>query len=159
VLTSFQILLIQFCTNFSPRSRYSSVGIVIRLRDGSSGVRIPAGARVFFLQIARPVSGVHPASYSVDTGVKHSGSGVYHSSAPSAEVMNGWSCISTSPYAFMRWTGTFLIFHMHATCRAHHVMRLLRTVKLPSFKDVPAATSPAHTFSCHTTLLSSPTFY
>ena len=60
------------------------------------------------------------------------------------------------PYAFMPWTGTFPIFYMRATCRAHHVMRLLCSVKLPSFKFLPADTSRVHTFSRHTALLSSP---
>jgi hypothetical protein len=42
-----------------------------------------------------------------------------------------------------RGQGLFLILHMRATCRAHHVvvMRLLCSVKLPSFKFQPAATS------------------
>ena len=51
----------------------------------------------------------------------------------------------------------FRFFHMRATCHAHHVvaMRLLGSVKLPSFKFLPAATSRVQTFSRHTTLFSS----
>ena len=62
------------------------------------------------------------------------------------------------PCAFMAWTESFfLTFHLRATCRAHQVvMSLLCSVKLPSFKFLPAATSRVHTLSRHTTLLSSP---
>jgi len=63
------------------------------------------------------------------------------------------------PYAFMAWTRNFfLIFHIRATRRAHHVvvMRILCSVRLPSLKFLPATTSRVHTFSIHTTLLSSP---
>ena len=44
------------------------------------------GKCFFFLQNVRPGSWSHPASYSMDTGVKHSGRQVYHSSPPSAKV-------------------------------------------------------------------------
>jgi hypothetical protein len=74
-VTSFQILLLQFCLNFfSFSSRDSSVGI-------------PVEARVFFSsENVRPGSSAHPASYPMDTRVKQSGREVYHSSPPSAEV-------------------------------------------------------------------------
>jgi hypothetical protein len=42
----------------------------------------------------------------MDIVVKHSGREVYHSSLPSVEIMNEWSCISTSPYVIIPWTGT-----------------------------------------------------
>ena len=52
-----------------------------------SSVGIPMGARVFFLlQNVQPGCWSHSASYSIDTGVKHSGREVYHSSPSSAEV-------------------------------------------------------------------------
>ena len=93
----------------------------------------------------------------MDTGVKHSGREVYHSSPPSVEIMNEWSCISASLLCHHTVDRDFfLIFHMRATCRAHHVMRLLCSLKLPSFKFLPAATSRVHTFSRHTTLLFCP---
>jgi len=115
------------------------------------------GTSFSLVENVRPGSGAHQVSYLMDTGVKHSGREVYRSSPPSAEIRNEWSCIYTSPYDFMAWTGTFLIFHMHAICHAHHVIiRLLCSVKLPSFKVLPAAKSRLHTFSRHTTLLSSP---
>ena len=144
-VTSFQILLLQFCVNFFS---FSS-----RTAQSES----PVGATVFFLlQNVRSESWAHSASYSMDTGVKHLGREVYHSSRLSAEVMNEWSCISTFPV----WLHAvdrefFLIFHMRLTCRAHHVdvMRLLCIVTLPSFKFLPAATSRIHTFSRHTTLI------
>jgi len=91
----------------------------------------------------------------MDTGVKHSGREVYHWCPPSVKVMNEWSCISAFPMS--SWCGQelFLIFHMRATFRAHHVMRLLCSVKLPC-KFLPAATYRAPTFTRHTTLLSNP---
>jgi len=121
--------------------------------------RNPGGGKcVFLLHNVRPGTGAHPASYSMDTGVKHSGREVYHLSPPTAEVMNEWSCIYFPPFPSYHERGLFLIFHMRATFRTHHVvvMRLLCSVKLPSFKFLPAATSPVHTFSRHTILLSSP---
>jgi hypothetical protein len=118
-----------------------------------------SGGKNFFLQQNLRLGSVaHPASYSIDTGVKHSGREVCHSSPPSAEVMSG-AVPLLPPYAFILWTGTFLlIFHMYATFRAHHVavMRLLCSVKLPSIKFLPAATSRVHIFSRHATLLSNP---
>ena len=85
----------------------------------------PWGQEFFLLQNVRPGSWAHPASYSMDTGVKHSGREVYHWSPPSVKVMNEWSCISAFPMS--SWCGQelFLIFHMRATFRAHHVMRLI----------------------------------
>jgi len=123
-----------------------------------SSVGIPVGGKSFFLlQNVRPVSWAHPGSYSMDAGVKHSGREVYHSSPPSVEIMNEWSCISASPVCHHTVDRDFfLIFHMHATSCAHHVMRLLCSMKLPSFKFLPTATSRVHTFSRHTTLLSCP---
>ena len=96
----------------------------------------------------------------MDTGVKHSEREVYHSSTPSVEVKNEWSYISTAPVCLHAVDRDFFrIFHMRATFRAHDVvLRLLSSVKLPSFKFLPAATSRVHTFSRHSTLLFSPLF-
>ena len=66
----------------------------------------PWGQEFFLLQNVRPGSWAHPASYSMDTGVKHSGREVYHWSPPSVKVMNEWSCISAFPMS-MLWAGTF----------------------------------------------------
>jgi hypothetical protein len=110
------------------------------------------------LQNVRLGSWAHPASYAMDTGVKHLGREVYHSSPPSAEVMNEWSCISNSSVCHhtVDWD-FFVIFYKCATFRdSHVVIRLLSSVKLPSFKFLAAATSPVHTFSRHPTLLPSP---
>ena len=71
-VTSFQILLLQFCINFfSFSSRDSSVGIPVW---GS------------LLQNVWPGCWSHSASYSMDTGVKPSDRKVYHSSPLSAKV-------------------------------------------------------------------------
>lgn len=53
------------------QTRYSSVvGIVIRLRAGRSGVRIPIGATNFPPLLSfQTGSGAHPASHSIGTGV------------------------------------------------------------------------------------------
>jgi len=117
----------------------SSLSAAIRTAQSESRRR----QEFFLLQKVRPGSWAHPASFSMDTGVKHSGREVYHSSPPSVEVMNEWSCISTSPVCLHGVDRNFfLIVHMRATWRAHHVvMRLLCNVKLPSFKFLPAATS------------------
>ena len=116
------------------------------------------GQEFFLLQNVWPGSGAHPASYSMDTGVKDSGREVYHSSPPSAEVINEWSCISLLPPLCLHKVKRdfFFVFHMRVTFRAHHVIRLLCSVKLPSFNFLPPANSRVHTFSRHTTLLSSP---
>jgi len=42
--------------------------------------------------------------------VGRSGHEVYQSSKPNAEAKNGWSCTSTSPYAFIVWEGETTIF-------------------------------------------------
>ena len=106
-VTSFQILLLQFCINFfSFSSRDSSVGI-------------PVGARVFFFgKTFGLVLGPTQVPTQWIRGVKHSGCEVYHSSPPSAEVMNEWSC--TSYLCFPRmpsWLGQGLFFYLsHARC-------------------------------------------
>ena len=86
--------------------------------------RNPGGGKSFLLlQNVRPGSWAHPASYSMDTGVKYSGREVHHSSPPSAEVMNEWSCISTSSVCLHGVDrGFFLIFHMpHPSRRCNEV--------------------------------------
>ena len=148
-MTSAQISVQRFCTNFfSLNTLDSSVGIVISPKDVSSGVRMPEWARVIYslLQKVQLGSGDNPASYSSDNGVKHSGREVYNLSSSRIECMNEWNCISISLYAFIGWTGNFRIFLMRATCRTHHVViRLVCSMKLPSFKVLPAATSrPPH---------------
>ena len=70
--------------------------------------RNPGGGKcVFLLHNVRPGSGAHPASYSMDTGVKHSGREVYHLSPPTAEVMNEWSCIYFPPFPSYHERGLF----------------------------------------------------
>jgi len=145
-VTSFQILQLHFCINFFSSS------------CPDSSVGIPVGETVFFLlENVRPGSWAHPASYSMDTGEEHSGREVYQSSPTSAQVVNEWSCISTSSVCLH---GVDRAFFTSFTCalhaRAYHVMRLLYSVKLPSFKFLPSVNSRDHTFSRHTTLLSSP---
>ena len=139
MVTSYQILLLRFCTNFFPiTSLDSSVCIVIRLRDGSSGFRIPEWARVFFFS-NRSARLWGPPSFLFVGYRGYEWVGLY---------------LYSPPYAFLAWTGTFHIFHMSATCSAHHViMRLLCSVKVPSFKRLPPANSRLHRFSRHTTHL------
>lgn len=74
------------------------------------------GVRVFFslLQNVRPGCGAHPASYSMDTRVKHSGREVYHSSPSSAEIKNKWNCTSTSPVCLHVVVRDFLSHLSHA---------------------------------------------
>ena len=83
--TSFQILLLQFCINFFSFS------------SRTAQPEFRWGQEFFLLQNVQPGSWAHPASYSMDTRVKHSDREVYHSSPPSAEVMNEWRCSSTAP--------------------------------------------------------------
>jgi len=65
----------------------------------------------------------------MDTGVTHSGREVYHSSPPSAEVMNEWSCISASPLCLHGVDRDFfLIIHMRPSRRNEIAMRLLLSV-------------------------------
>ena len=84
----------------------SSLSAAIRTAQSESRRR----QEFFLLQKVRPGSWAHPASFSMDTGVKHSGREVYHSSPPSVEVMNEWSCISTSP-RMPSWRGQGLFSH------------------------------------------------
>jgi len=56
----------------------------------------------------KPGSGVHPASYPVDTGGsfpggKATGREVNHTPAFSTEVKYAWKCTSTPQYVFMAW--------------------------------------------------------
>jgi hypothetical protein len=54
---------------YSSESRHGPVGIVIRLRAGRSGIRIPVLSRIcFLLQIVQTDCGAHPALYSMGTG-------------------------------------------------------------------------------------------
>ena len=85
------------CVRRDGVSRRSSVGLVTRLWFSS----IPGRGKSFIY----PRSRVHPASYSVGSGdcfPVGKASGVW--SSPLAEIKNEWSCMSTSPYAFMAHT-------------------------------------------------------
>jgi hypothetical protein len=55
-------------------SQDSVVNIAVtRQQAGRSGIRNPAGANTSFIQNAQTSSWVHPASYSVGTGVRFRG--------------------------------------------------------------------------------------
>jgi hypothetical protein len=84
-VTSFQILLLQF------------LQFLLFQQPGQLSRNPGGGKSYFLLQNVRSTSWAHPGSYSMDVGVKHLGREVYHSSPPSAQVMNEWGCISTSP--------------------------------------------------------------
>jgi hypothetical protein len=74
-----------------------------------STVRLRHGQETF-LRNVQTRSGVHPASYSMSSGVssrvKRPGRNVYHSHSCSAEVKNDWThrVYSKTPYAFMAST-------------------------------------------------------
>ena len=147
VVTHCHTLLLQFCVHFYPsNSRDSAVGIA-------------TGAKSFFLlQNVRPGSGAHPASCSMDTGVKHPWREFYRSSARGVEVMSerSYNCL-LPPYAFIPWVGLFLIFHVRATFRSHSVaIRLLCSVKLLSFRFLPAAPPCPHIQPPHHSTLQPP---
>ena len=55
------------------KSRYSAVCIVIRLRAGRFGVRIPAGVKNSLVRNVPTDSMAHPASYSMGNGVLYHG--------------------------------------------------------------------------------------
>ena len=67
----------------SSENRDFSVGIVIRLRAGRSGVRIPVLSRDFYLlQVVQIGCGTHLAFYSVGTGeLKRPDCAVNHSTS------------------------------------------------------------------------------
>ena len=76
------------------------VSIVIRLRDGLSGVRIPAEEGLISYN-ALTYAGVHPASYEMSTGLsfrggKSSWNAKLTTPPSSAEVKNEWGEISTT---------------------------------------------------------------
>ena len=72
----------------------SVVGIAARLWAGRSGVRIPVGARDFYLFSETPRT-----TYSMGTWGKAAGA---WSRPSNAEVNNVWSCTCTPPY--VAWT-------------------------------------------------------
>lgn len=124
----------------------------LSFQQPDSTVGIATAANSFFLlQNVRPGSGAHPASCSMDTGVKHPGREVYRSSARGVEVMSERSYNSLlPPYAFIPWVGLFLTFPVRATFGSHHaVIRLLCSVKLLSFRFLPAAPPGPHIQPTH----------
>jgi len=63
-----------------------------------------------FLQYIQSSLGAH-AAYSRGTGVKWPGCEVDHCALPSsAEVYNKWNYAFASPYAFMAWIRTTILF-------------------------------------------------
>jgi len=70
---------------------------------------IPGKSRDFYLcHHVQTGSGVHLASYPMGsrgsyTGVRRPGRETDHSPISSAEIKNGWSYASTTPYAFTPW--------------------------------------------------------
>jgi hypothetical protein len=90
------------------QSRYNVVGIATgyRMDDRGVGVRVPVGQEFSLLHVVQTGSGVHPTSYSMDSGgsfpgVKAAGCESDHSPPASAEVKKMWIYTSTPPYAFM----------------------------------------------------------
>jgi hypothetical protein len=78
------------------------VGMWTRLSTGRSGVRFEARARDLSLQMLQIGSGVHPATYSMGTGVlslevRRQGRDVDHLPPSSVEVKNESSCTFITP--------------------------------------------------------------
>jgi hypothetical protein len=69
--------------NLHEQSRYSGW---LRARDRGVGVRVPVGSNILTWPIPQIGSGVHPASYPMDTGAKRLGSEAHHSSADFKET-------------------------------------------------------------------------
>jgi len=94
---------------------------VIRPWTGGSGVLLPIGARnLSLIRNFQTQSGAHPAFYSMGTGgvlfpgVKRLGRETDFSPPPSAGILNKWSYISTSSYAFVAYTEIALLFLLTA---------------------------------------------
>ena len=106
---------VQHSTTFINRP-HDTVSIWTGLRPGWSGVRIPLGGKDFYLlQNVLTVSGAHPASYSVGTGVLSQGSSsrgvnlITYLHSVSRLRVNG--AIPPVPlYAYMPWTVTAVFF-------------------------------------------------
>ena len=87
-----------------------------RLRIGRFGVRMPQGARAFYVpQNVHTGSEAQSARHAMSTvlvpGLQQLVHEADHSYPPTAKVKNEWSYISTTPYAFMTWTGKILPFY------------------------------------------------
>jgi hypothetical protein len=92
----------------SSESRDGSVGIVIRLRAGRFGVRIPILATDFYvLQNVQNGSGAH-LLFNAYWGVKRLECEVNHSPPSITKVKNEWLYTSSPPYDFMAWTRKIL---------------------------------------------------
>jgi hypothetical protein len=98
-----------------------------------TGVRFPAGAKIFFSLPPRPdrLWGL-PSLLSVGTGapsprVKCTGRKAVHSPPFSADVKNVWSCISSHPYISMAWhfvkQGKNFTFLPYSSLMRHQVWR------------------------------------
>jgi hypothetical protein len=90
-------------------SRDSVVGIATGygLDDRGVGVRIPVGQEFSLLHVVQTVSGTHPASYAMGTGVsflrgvKRQARESDHSPPASAEVKKMWIYTYTPQYVLM----------------------------------------------------------
>jgi len=79
----------------------TTVQLASRLRNR---VSIPCKRRDFsFLQNIQTISGAHPISYSVATGIKRLGHESDYSFPSSDEIENEWSYSSIPSLAFMAW--------------------------------------------------------
>jgi hypothetical protein len=98
-------------------SQGAVVSIVTRLRAGRSRVRIPAGARSFYLlRNIQTVSAAHPASNSIGTGTTFPG-GILRSGCEAIarfHLMRRQRMSGSMPllplYVLMAWTATGLPF-------------------------------------------------
>jgi hypothetical protein len=86
--------------------------IVTRLLAGKSGTGLPSGPNV--LKNVQRSSGVHPASYSIDTrgsllDKKRNGCKAYSSARSSAEIKTEWSFTYSTPARAV----TVLLSHVH----------------------------------------------
>jgi hypothetical protein len=107
-------------------------------------VQFPEGPRDFSLFYSfQTGSGVHPASYPVDTGcsfpgVKQLGCEADHSPPSNAEVKNGGSCTTAPSYVSMAWDsitlpyicGSFRIFRQEPDLVTNSTKKSLSTVAL-----------------------------
>ena len=85
----------------------------------------------------RTISGVNPASYSVDNGgtfveLKQPGPGADHKLQNSAQVKNAWSYTFTLPYALVPCKGTTLRVSLLMLCclNTDIVMLVMKTAAL-----------------------------
>jgi hypothetical protein len=84
----------------------------------TTGVRLPAGARISFLRHrVQTGSEVDPASYPMGTGgsFRREMRLPVHSPLSIADVKNAWTYTSTPPYVFMTWC---LVTHLYLNTSA-----------------------------------------